>query len=109
MGAVCVLVGVALVLFVRLFGLCLFSWFCRFPLGVCWWWWGVGLRFVIVALPGLFSCLFFRTHEITKNNTHALLKVYSSHTTHETTERNTWNLQGTYLGNRRVYISHQDT
>ena len=31
-------------------------WFCRFPLGV----WE-GLRFVIVALPGLFSYLFFPT------------------------------------------------
>ena len=42
-----------LVLFVRLFDLCLFG--CRFsiPLGV-----GEGLRFVIVALPGLFSYLF---------------------------------------------------
>ena len=39
-----------LVLFVRLFGLCLF----RF---VGWVW--EGLRFVIVALPGLFSYLFF--------------------------------------------------
>ena len=43
-----------LVLFVCLLGLCLFK-FCRFllPLGV----WE-GLRFVIVALPGLFSYLF---------------------------------------------------
>ena len=43
-----------LVLFVRLFGLCLFR-FVGFslPLGVC-----EGLRFVIVALPGLFSYLF---------------------------------------------------
>ena len=42
-------------LFVRLFGLCLFR-FVGFslPLGV----WE-GLRFVIVALPGLFSYLFF--------------------------------------------------
>ena len=31
-----------------------FVWICRFPLGV----WE-GLRFVIVALPGLFSSLFF--------------------------------------------------
>ena len=30
-------------------------WICRFPLGVG----GGGLRFVIVALPGLFSYLFF--------------------------------------------------
>ena len=29
-------------------------WICRFPLGVC-----EGLRFVIMALPGLFSYLFF--------------------------------------------------
>ena len=49
-----------LVLFVRLFDLCLFGfvlvWVCRFslPLGV----WE-GLRFVIVALPGLFPYLFF--------------------------------------------------
>ena len=45
-----------LVLFVRLFSLCLLgAWICRFPLplGV----WEV-LRFVIVALPGLFSYLF---------------------------------------------------
>ena len=43
--------GLVLVLFVRLFDLCLFG-FCRFtlPLGV----WE-GLRFVIVAFPGLFS------------------------------------------------------
>ena len=41
-------------LFVRLFDLCLF-WICRFPLPLV-----VleGLRFVIVALPGLFSYLF---------------------------------------------------
>ena len=32
------------------------AWFCRFPLGV----WE-GLRFVIVALPGLFSYLFLRS------------------------------------------------
>ena len=43
-----------LVLFVRLFGLCLFS--CRFPLPLGVW---EGLRFVIVALPGLFSYLFY--------------------------------------------------
>ena len=44
-----------LVLFVRLFDLCLFEifWF-PLPLGV----WE-GLRFVIVALPGYFSYLFF--------------------------------------------------
>ena len=44
-----------LVLFVRLFYLRLFG-FCRFPLplGVC-----EGLRFAIVALPGLFSYLYF--------------------------------------------------
>ena len=47
-----------LVLFVHLFGLCLFG--CRFPLplGVGGVGGGWGLRFVIVALPGLFSCLF---------------------------------------------------
>ena len=45
-----------LVLFVRLFDLCLF-WICRFPLPLGVW---EGLRFVIVALPGLFSYLFFR-------------------------------------------------
>ena len=33
-------------------------WICRFPLGV----WE-GLRFVIVALPGLFSYLFFFQHD----------------------------------------------
>ena len=43
-----------LVLFVRLFGLCLFRFVGPLPLGV----WE-GLRFVIVALPGLFSYLFF--------------------------------------------------
>ena len=32
-------------------------WFCRFPLPLGGW---EGLRFVIVALPGLFSYLFFR-------------------------------------------------
>ena len=31
-------------------------WICRFPLPLCVW---EGLRFVIVALPGLFSYLFF--------------------------------------------------
>ena len=31
-------------------------WFCRFPLPLSVW---EGLRFVIVALPGLFSFLFF--------------------------------------------------
>ena len=47
-----------LVLFVRLFGLCLFRfvYICRFPLPLGVW---EGLRFVIVALPGLFSYLFF--------------------------------------------------
>ena len=46
--------GLILVLFVRLFDLCLFE-FVGFslPLGV----WK-GLRFVILALPGLFSYLF---------------------------------------------------
>ena len=44
-----------LVLFVRLFGLCLF----RFVGFLLWVW--EGLRFVIVALPGLFSYLFFYT------------------------------------------------
>ena len=39
--------------FVRLFGLCLF---CRFPLPLGVW---EGLRFVIVALPGLFSYFFY--------------------------------------------------
>ena len=45
-----------LVLFVRLFDLCLFGFvgFFPLPLGVL-----EGLRFVIVALPGLFSYLFF--------------------------------------------------
>ena len=42
-----------LVLFVRLFDLCLFGFVVPLPLGV----WE-GLRFVIVALPGLFSYLF---------------------------------------------------
>ena len=42
-----------LVFFVRLFGLCLYI--CRFPLPLGVW---EGLRFVIVALPGLFSYLF---------------------------------------------------
>ena len=44
-----------LVLFVCLFDLCLF-WICRFPLPLRVW---EGLRFVIVALPGLFSYLYF--------------------------------------------------
>ena len=44
-----------LVLFVLLFDFCLF-WFCWFPLPLGVW---EGLRFVIVALPGLFSYLFF--------------------------------------------------
>ena len=44
-----------LVLFVRLFDLCLF-WICRFSLPLDVW---EGLRFVNVALPGLFSYLFF--------------------------------------------------
>ena len=45
-----------LVLFLRLFDWCLFAWICRFPLPL-----GVlgGLRFVIVALPGLFLLHFF--------------------------------------------------
>ena len=41
------------VLFVRLIDLCL--WICRFPQPLDVW---EGLRFVIVALPGLFSYLF---------------------------------------------------
>ena len=45
-----------LVLFVRLFGLCLFRFVgFLFLLGSGW---GLGLWFVIVALPGLFSYLF---------------------------------------------------
>ena len=44
-----------LVLFVRLFDLCLFG-FVYFPLPLGVW---EGLQFVIVALPGLFSYLFF--------------------------------------------------
>ena len=44
-----------LVLFVRLFGLCLFRFVGFLFLLVS----GEGLRFVIVALPGLFSYLFF--------------------------------------------------
>ena len=44
-----------LVLFVRLFDLRLFVWFCLFPLPLGVW---EGLRFVTVALPGLFSYLF---------------------------------------------------
>ena len=44
-----------LALFVRLFGFCLFG-FCLFPLPLGVW---EGLRFVIVALLGLFSYLFF--------------------------------------------------
>ena len=47
-----------LVLYVRLFGLCLFRFVgFLFLLGSLWVW--EGLRFVIVALPGLFSYLFF--------------------------------------------------
>ena len=44
-----------LVLYVRLFDLLV--WFCRFPLPLGVW---EGLRFVIVAFPGLFSYLFFQ-------------------------------------------------
>ena len=49
-----------LVLFVRLFGLCLFR-FCRFPLPLGVW---EGLQFVIVALPGLFSYLFWGLYDM---------------------------------------------
>ena len=45
-----------LVIFVRLFDLCLFGFVGWFPLPLGAW---EGLRFVIVALPGLFSYLFF--------------------------------------------------
>ena len=45
-----------LVLFIRLFDL-RFFWFCLFPLPLGVW---EGLRFVIVALPGLFSYLFLK-------------------------------------------------
>ena len=54
-------------LFVRLFGLCLFR-FSRFPLPLGVW---EGLRFVIVALPGLFSYLFFP-----KSRTYASTYIY---------------------------------
>ena len=47
-----------LVLFVRLFGLCLFRFVGFLFLFGIW----EGLRFVIVALPGLFSYLFFMMH-----------------------------------------------
>ena len=47
-----------LVLFVRLFYLCLFG--RRFPLPLGVW---EGLRFVIVALPGLFSYLFLQSNK----------------------------------------------
>ena len=51
-----------LVLFVRLFSLCLFGFVgFQLPLGV----WE-GLRFVIVALPGLLSCLFFLNKNVLK-------------------------------------------
>ena len=40
----------------RTFVRCLFVWICRFPLPLGVW---KGLRFVSVALPGLFSYLFF--------------------------------------------------
>ena len=50
-----------LVLFVRLFGLCLFR-FVGF-LFLFWVW--EGLRFVIVALPGLFSYLFYNVYSFT--------------------------------------------
>ena len=46
--------GLVLLLFVRLFVFAL-VWFCRFSLPLNVW---EGLRFVIVALPGLFSYLF---------------------------------------------------
>ena len=38
-------------------------WICRFPLPVCVW---EGLRLVIVALPGLFSYLFFYSTDRSK-------------------------------------------
>ena len=44
-----------LVLFVRMFDRFVLVWICRFPLPL-----DGGLRFVIVALPGLFSYLFCR-------------------------------------------------
>ena len=48
--------------FLRLFDLCLFRFvLCRFPLPLGVW---EGLRFVIVALPGLFSYLFILTDRI---------------------------------------------
>ena len=39
----------------RMFDRFVLVWICRFPLPLVVW---EGLRFVIVALPGLFSCLF---------------------------------------------------
>ena len=52
-------------LFVRLFDLCLSGWICRFPLPFGVW---EGLRFVIVALPGLFSYHFFYQRLYGQNN-----------------------------------------
>ena len=40
-------------------------WICRFPLPLGVW---EGLRFVIVALPGLFSYLFFSTDQQSRGN-----------------------------------------
>ena len=40
-------------------------WICRFPLPLGVW---EGLQFVIVALPGLFSYLFFSTYQQTHGN-----------------------------------------
>ena len=43
---------------VRAFVRFVLVWICRFPLPLGVGGWGAGLRFVIVALPGLFSYLF---------------------------------------------------
>ena len=58
-------------LFIRFFDLCLFG-FCLFPvpLGVT-----EGLRFVIVALPGLFSYLFFYFFIFLNRNKHLTAKL----------------------------------
>ena len=50
-------------------------WICRFPLPLGVW---EGLRFVIVALPGLFSYLFCRLKlaKIDRNSRMAILKIH---------------------------------
>ena len=52
----------------RMFDRFVLVWICRFPLPLGVW---EGLRFVIVALPGLFSYLFLMTLKEVKYNLHS--------------------------------------